>query len=171
MDRLCPDCHKPLHQQTHFGVTLDVCADCAGIWFDAGEMDALRSVSPDTLVAVEQSALPHSRHQPHIVTERWCPACPQPLDRHQYAADLPIALDVCPRCNGVWIPDGELANINACIRQAHKAYRIVGKSPDDLARELAQVTAEHAQFMQRQEGIRSVLTLMQRKPWKRRRFF
>ena len=40
----CPGCHRVLTATTVTGVTVDVCQDgCAGIWFDHGELAALRT--------------------------------------------------------------------------------------------------------------------------------
>jgi len=38
----CPKCGADLKEQAHDHVKVDVCPDCGGMWFDAGEMEMMR---------------------------------------------------------------------------------------------------------------------------------
>jgi hypothetical protein len=38
---LCPRCGIRLDERQHAGVSIDVCADCGGIWLDKGELEAI----------------------------------------------------------------------------------------------------------------------------------
>lgn len=40
----CPKCGGDLKEQAQGNITVDVCADCGGMWLDAGELDLLRAV-------------------------------------------------------------------------------------------------------------------------------
>jgi hypothetical protein len=35
----CPVCHLPLKEVPRFGVLLDVCSRCHGVWLDGGELE------------------------------------------------------------------------------------------------------------------------------------
>jgi hypothetical protein len=35
----CPVCHVPLREVPRFGVLLDVCSRCHGVWLDGGELE------------------------------------------------------------------------------------------------------------------------------------
>ena len=38
----CPKCGADLKEMAMHGVQVDVCTECNGIWFDAGEIDQLK---------------------------------------------------------------------------------------------------------------------------------
>lgn len=40
-DRNCPRCRQVMERPVVGGVTLDVCRDCSGVWFDHGELTQL----------------------------------------------------------------------------------------------------------------------------------
>lgn len=40
----CPRCGGHLVARNHHGVTIDVCADCAGTWLDRGELELLEHI-------------------------------------------------------------------------------------------------------------------------------
>jgi len=35
----CPICHQPLRETPRYGVIIDVCPSCRGVWLDRGELD------------------------------------------------------------------------------------------------------------------------------------
>ena len=53
MARNCPDCKEPMTTEKYRNVELDLCGECAGIWFDAEEYCA--ACSPPT----------------HLLSRRW----------------------------------------------------------------------------------------------------
>jgi len=103
-------------------VRLDHCLRCGGVWFEHGEIPALRARRPEQLWAV---VAPRGE-----VTVAWCHACRAPMarDAERCAAcggrarlDCPscqqpmepvrhggATLDVCRRCKGVWFDHHEL---------------------------------------------------------------
>src|SRR5258706_11535330 len=38
----CPKCGADLKEETHGHVKIDVCPDCKGMWFDAGEVEMMK---------------------------------------------------------------------------------------------------------------------------------
>jgi len=36
---LCPRCRIPLHAALRYGVEIDVCPGCRGVWLDRGEVE------------------------------------------------------------------------------------------------------------------------------------
>lgn len=125
----CPTCLgvmmnklKPVRDDD---LVLDYCRRCGGVWFDAGEVDALRSASPKGLgtgVSLREGAFRMPCHQCHAPIDRntpacpscgWknrleCPSCQRPLERVERAG---LVLDVCRTCRGVWFDNHELAEI------------------------------------------------------------
>ena len=106
-------------------LTLDHCARCGGVWFDAGEVQALRAARPQALWeriaprGEEQRVQCHACHTPMSRTDAACPTC-----GHANLLDCPVCdqpmraaavgelrLDTCERCKGVWFDHHELASV------------------------------------------------------------
>jgi Zn-finger nucleic acid-binding protein len=113
---------KPVRDQE---LILDYCRRCGGVWFDAGEVRALREAQPKGLgrtVTLRETAFRMPCHSCHAIMERnaascpscgWhnrldCPTCQQPLERIERDT---LTLDACRSCRGVWFDNHELAQI------------------------------------------------------------
>lgn len=48
----CPRCGADLREVTRGHITLDLCPECGGTWFDAGEVELLREASKNPLTHV-----------------------------------------------------------------------------------------------------------------------
>ena len=125
----CPSCLgvvmeklKPVRDRE---LVLDYCRRCGGVWFDAGEVWALRQARPKGLgstVELGETAFRMRCHSCHSAMNRdatsspscgWqnqldCPICQRPMGRIE--RDV-LALDVCSSCRGVWFDNHELAHI------------------------------------------------------------
>lgn len=94
------------------GIEVDVCEDCGGLWLDRFEIakfDRPEMVLGDALAAhLDQFPPPVIDHSVRI-------RCPRHLStvmlRRRYSAALPIEVDECPQCGGVWLDADELAVI------------------------------------------------------------
>lgn len=103
-------------------LVLDHCQRCGGVWFDAGEVAALRALGSETLLTRvrprRESVRMRCRGCDAFVDRDHdrCPAC-----RHGNALDCPrcdgpmrvervagVRLDVCDGCRGVWLDNHEL---------------------------------------------------------------
>ncbi|RJQ29043.1 MAG: hypothetical protein C4589_05465 [Peptococcaceae bacterium] len=50
----CPVCHRPLKEVPKYGVTIDVCSTCRGVWLDQGELEKVVSLARDFRGEYEQ---------------------------------------------------------------------------------------------------------------------
>lgn len=41
----CPVCHTPLRETPRYGVLIDVCPGCRGVWLDHGELEKVVSLA------------------------------------------------------------------------------------------------------------------------------
>lgn len=48
----CPKCGRELVEERYHGVAVDRCADCKGVWFDAGEVESLLDREPGALAGL-----------------------------------------------------------------------------------------------------------------------
>ena len=125
----CPVCLGVAMTKTPVGrdgtLVLDHCARCGGVWFDAGELQRLRSRRADLLwkaIARREEAFRMACHSCHAFMDRnapecqacgWknvldCPVCAQPM---QSATQHGVKLDACRSCKGVWFDHEELMSI------------------------------------------------------------
>jgi Zn-finger nucleic acid-binding protein len=123
----CPVCLGVNLRKTPVGqdgqLVLDHCERCGGVWFEQGEVQALRRVRPQALWSrIAQRPEPHrmachvcrapiGRHEPACPACGWqnrldCPVCQVPME---HASHESIPLDVCRQCKGVWFDHDELA--------------------------------------------------------------
>ena len=52
---LCPLCKEPLQAAERYGVEIDFCLKCRGVWLDRGELDKV-------IERAAQYYVPHSHH-------------------------------------------------------------------------------------------------------------
>jgi Zn-finger nucleic acid-binding protein len=110
----CPRSATPLSRLRVGGVDTDVCEDCGGLWLDRFEL--ARFDDPDN--AFGDALTAHLTQFPaavlaHSVRLR-CPRHPATVMlRRAYSREVPIEIDECPECGGVWLDTYELAQIRA----------------------------------------------------------
>ena len=115
-----------MSQRSFFGVLLDTCDHCAGIFFDEGEICQIRERGGvrafdelDKLVQPEAGHVSPEEHDP-----RKCPACFTTMRRFRYLYTSPVFLDSCDGCGGVWVEDGELLQMRECIQAAKDGHEV-----------------------------------------------
>lgn len=139
MNRICPKCEIELTEAIQGDTVLDVCPQCAGIWFDSEELNRIREEDPASLIQIDQQFRP--RVEPATSGGiRNCPCCRLPMRRYNYLYSSPIELDECEQCDGVWVDDGELEKMIQVLNES-KNQSVPPHIKDDLA--LAQWEAEH----------------------------
>ena len=108
MNRTCPDCRYPMVTERHHDLDLDMCRNCAGIWFDAEELRRLMTADAAGLSALEAQLAPRVTQQkikPGVIT---CPCCNSLLHIYHFQYDSPVELHACDNCGGCWVQEGEL---------------------------------------------------------------
>jgi Zn-finger nucleic acid-binding protein len=104
--------------KSFFGVLVDTCPDCAGIFFDEGEVTAIRSKGGGRAFyeldgLVQPCPFYFAPDEPNLY--RKCPNCLACMRRVQYLYTSPITLDSCDSCGGVFIENGELQQMKAYL--------------------------------------------------------
>lgn len=119
MARECPECGTDLLAEEILGITLDVCPQCAGIWFDDGELLKLKDLGEDAMSEVEDDVAPAEPEAPKkAVSKRLCPDCGTALDEFSYLYTSTVKLDSCGKCYGTWVQDGELQAMREALDMA-----------------------------------------------------
>lgn len=96
----CPDCRQQLSERPEQGVTLDVCMNCAGVWFDAGELDAVGRAT-----AQGRGSRSEGEHEFRVIPEKAKRVCPRCVQVTISSGTLGVrSIDRCGTCRGLWVP-------------------------------------------------------------------
>lgn len=90
------------------GLIIDSCPQCAGIWFDAGEMKSLLQSEALKRQFLADNRVKSAHTYSLSSSERRCPRCRQVMERPVVGG---ITVDVCRGCSGVWLDAGELTQL------------------------------------------------------------
>lgn len=115
----CPRCYRILVEEEFEGVRVDACPGCGGIWFDEGELPRLAQAGAGALRRLDD------RHtDTGFYTRRSqarCPTCRAPLTEFTLPHAPDVKLDGCQTCRGIWIDEGELADLVTCAARSSPA--------------------------------------------------
>lgn len=106
----------------HEQIELDYCTNCAGVWFDHGELDLLLERLNLDSSAFDMGtilALPEKKVKEAV---RKCPVCHKKMRKVVIGSEPEVLIDVCPAGDGIWFDGGEVQQV---IRQ------LVDSSPAD----------------------------------------
>jgi len=104
----CPKCESPeLAAATVRGIEVDRCPQCHGIWFDPKELATLMASSvADLEPLADGKANPAANARTGL-----CPRDRTRLIRVLSARRRTVTLETCPKCHGLWLDGGELAQL------------------------------------------------------------
>lgn len=104
----CPVCKNAMIVLELAGVEVDYCADCGGIWLDAGELELLLGNAQNTGQLLDSFKIDsHSTEKP-----RKCPICLKKMQKIVVGPSTPpLLIDKCKRGDGLWFDKGELQDI------------------------------------------------------------
>ena len=118
----CPTCSRPLTRTTYENVQVMQCEECFGYLVARRRLKLIKStreMGPEALheeVRTEQA--PDSRDQLR------CPKCLAEVmrkERVRVSDEQSFHLDVCRKCDNVWLDGGELARLQIKFEQSAKA--------------------------------------------------
>lgn len=105
---ICPKCRtRKLNARPVKGrrLTVDVCPNCTGIWFDADELEAAMGEAGERVRVPLQA----------VSTGLCCPRCRKSLYSFLYPRTR-VTVESCKQCRGFWLDAGEFQ----AIRQARQ---------------------------------------------------
>ncbi len=100
----CPVCRqRSMYVVEHADIELDVCALCASVWFDDGELDLLLGgEAPRGLVPADAPG----------EQARACPRCRKAMVKMNIGPVGGVTIDVCEHAAcGLWFDKGELRDL------------------------------------------------------------
>lgn len=105
----CPKCRSDMEQVVVEGVEVDRCLGCHGLWFDAGEAEALSHKS--AAATLDDGRASDGRHY-NIFDEYRCPRCGAGMARVEDARQHHIWYETCRSCQGNFFDAGEFRDLS-----------------------------------------------------------
>ena len=102
----------------HQGLEVDSCPECFGIWFDREE---LKEFLQRPQLAQRLAESPLTLTNPGG-SERLCPSCRTPLSETSLGE---VTVDLCFRCRGIWLDQGELDRAVEQYRQGQRGNLVL----------------------------------------------
>lgn len=115
----CPACGSNLDLYAVYGIEVEGCPGCKGIWLDRNELRKLKDKSEryswsslrwldDELEAIEETNATSSK--------RRCPKCEKERLVSASFGDSSVMIDWCPSCQGTWLDRDEFQQIVEYLR-------------------------------------------------------
>jgi len=105
----CPACANEMATQ-NFGVNVEVCDNCKGMWFEQGEL-RMMDENNEGLGAALEAALRSPRANLGQRGDLTCPKCGISMHQHRYKRNEQVNIDECYKCGGMFLDSGELTEI------------------------------------------------------------
>ena len=116
----CPKCNSDMAPFNAEGIEMDLCDQCMGCWFDAGELAFYTETTEDVPDIAE--AITVGSESGHS-----CPRCPETrLVEAQFIRTEDLLVDICPSCHGVFLDGGELAKVEALSVHRDVLHKVSG---------------------------------------------
>jgi uncharacterized protein len=107
----CPVDKNDMIVVEHQKIELDHCLRCAGVWFDAGELDLLVSTIAASGGKMSQTDLLTPFEAKVGETRRKCPVCGRKMNKVWMGKEPKVLIDSCPLGEGFWFDGGELHQV------------------------------------------------------------
>lgn len=95
----------------HEQIELDNCTDCAGVWFDAGELELLLETMQVEEHTLSLDSILTSPEAKSSEKKRKCPICGKKMKKATVGHKPEVLIDVCPRGDGLWFDKGEVGQL------------------------------------------------------------
>lgn len=106
----CPKCTSTLEQVVYEGIEVDRCTSCKGIWFDIGEMEALRTTKAAASIDVDDT---RAGTQMSEIDRYPCPRCSSgAMVRMVDPKQSHIWYEKCGSCGGSFFDAGEFRDLS-----------------------------------------------------------
>ena len=112
----CPNCKHELKKIPYNDINLAQCINCGGMWFDKGELRAVKDKEDEFLQWLDVDLFSNPQAFKGGYSTMICPNDKEPLYEISYdSADIKV--DVCRKCQGVWLDKEEYDTIVAFLKR------------------------------------------------------
>lgn len=102
----CPKCRADMETVELEGTEIDRCIHCQGVWFDAGEMDLLKSRKSAAAVDSGKASVTHDG-----IRDYPCPRCGSDMVDAVNPKQRHIRFETCTGCHGSFFDAGEFRDL------------------------------------------------------------
>lgn len=93
-----------------YNLEVDRCFACSGVWFDRGELDKYLT---EGITTVDSPSAGADLDMAFDKKPGKCPKCKILMDKKQFSSKPKTIIDVCPKCQGIWLDSTELDRLEA----------------------------------------------------------
>ncbi|MDP2950849.1 MAG: zf-TFIIB domain-containing protein [bacterium] len=116
----CSVCQtEKLKKMVFYGVEVDYCPKCLGVWFDKGELEAAKDDKDESLRWLDVDLWKDETKFKLSQGKKFCPKDIVPLYEVAYN-DSKIKVDLCNLCSGVWLDRGEFKKVIEYLKKKEK---------------------------------------------------
>jgi Zn-finger nucleic acid-binding protein len=108
---------------TFDGVTVDRCASCKGLWFDANEQKWLKEKKGTHAIDAGDTAVGQKMDK---ITDYPCPRCGGAMIRMVSVGRHPADYEACTACCGIFLDAGEFRDLEDCTMSEY-LQRLLGR--------------------------------------------
>jgi len=134
---LCPFCQESLEKAIFYGVEIDYCPKCLGLWFEEDELRLAKDKKDKDLNWLDIDLWKEKRKFKISRNSRLCPFCRLPLYTVNYG-DSEIKIDLCNLCSGIWLDRGEFKKIIEYLRE-RKDYKVFNNFAKKIVEEFWEI--------------------------------
>ena len=116
---LCPLCKTELKKAIFYGVEVDYCPKCLGLWFDKDELRQAKDKKDNDLNWLDVDLWEDESKFRISKEKKVCPKCGVPLYEVAYGNSA-IKVDICNLCGGIWLDRGEFKRIISYLKEKEK---------------------------------------------------
>ena len=107
----CPACSNLMIVVEHEHIELDYCVECAGVWFDTGELDLLLETMQLEQSTLSLDSVLTSPEAKSKEKKRRCPICGKKMKKATVGHESEVLIDACPHGDGLWFDKGEVGQL------------------------------------------------------------
>ena len=104
----CPKCRADMEQVNYEGIEVDRCRICKGLWFDAGELEAM---SEKNAAAETDTGDASTGKRKNTMEDYQCPRCSGAMVSVVDERQPHISFETCSDCHGSFLDAGELRDL------------------------------------------------------------
>ena len=134
---ICPICKKELKGVIFYGVEVDFCPGCLGLWFEEDELRLAKDEKDKELRWLDIDLWKDRKKMKVFPGVRLCPSCRLPL-YEVYYGDSRIIVDVCNLCRGIWLDRKEFQRIIKYLQEKTN-YEVLNNFAKNLLNEAAEI--------------------------------
>ena len=113
----CPICHIKMKRTKHEGFGIDKCPNCSGHLVRKIRLKGIKKTRKKTLKELKELA---AIFKGSTLKNVKCPHCFIRMRKKHFLRPVDIELDLCPRCQAVWLDAGELAMLQIAYESSSK---------------------------------------------------